>query len=258
MADEWDFYEGSALDPATRAAYVGVVTKKNRVKLPNGQIYVNLDEQVFQPYDLKLNNLVQDWIRTVGQPPVATDYLKNTDFEYYSSYDPSTFEGFTAAAIKNGGYADEATGKFIPLKTPGDVQKMVQSAWENGQFEFTDSDPLRYQGFAKGLWQEVQKATSDFNKDLADYNLKIETTPDPFTELGIPSPELRYDPRTFKGYSEWETKQLEAFKKKTGSTYTPERAESWVKGLRRAAADKYYESGYSPYRDAILALEANK
>lgn len=258
MADEYDFYEGQALDPTTRASYIGVVTQKNRAKMPNGQYYVNLQEQVFAPYAQKFENLVNDWVRSIGAAPNPQDYLANSDLLYYSSYDPSTFEGWVAKAITSGGYVDGATNTFVPLKTPGDVNKMVSSAWNNGQFEFTDTDPLRYQGFAKGLWQEAEKATYDYNKDFADYSLKVSTTPDPYTALGIPSPELRYNPTTIKGYTDWEKKAVEGFKKQAGASWSKSIEENWVKGLRKAASDKYAEAGISPYHDAIIALEANK
>jgi hypothetical protein len=258
MADELAYADLDPLSTNERQSYLRVVGKKNAVKLPGGQYYFNLDEQVFQPYAVKLQEEVNDWFRTVGEPPKQADYLANSDLKYYSSYDPSTFEGWVAKTIQTGGYVDGSTNKFVPVKTPGDINKMVDKAWQNGQFEFTDTDPLRYQSFAKGLWQEAEKAVYDFNKDYTEYSNKVSTIQDPYTSRGLPSPELRYDPTKFDNYRKYEQAQIAKARQVLGTTKETPTEKRFVQELRKNAAEYYASKGRTPYYDALIRLEANK
>jgi hypothetical protein len=243
-----------------RKLYTDVVQRKYRSKLPSGGYYFDINNQVFGPYSKYLEEEYADWESSLEPEPVWEDYINQymPDTVYYSSYDPTTtFEGAMVAAVNSGTWTDPTTGTAVQITSPGELQTIIDKIYNDNSYDVLSNvdNPLSLQTFGKNLWQERETGQNKYNEDYMKYQ-EQDKSGNPLE--GIPSRDARYDPYTVPGYKQWEDsvrRNLRAYLK----TDKQSNAEvSYINDLRKKSADYYASKGYSPWHDAILALEANK
>jgi len=170
---------------------------------------------------------------------------KAPEFSYYSKLPAQgSFEAFIAGAISD-------PNKQI---TPTEVDQAVKYAIDNNMYKGDISaNPLAPFNFAKNLYQEYTKA----KKDFADYDYNWSRAA-PLAQMGIPDPSKNYNPTAFKEYKTWEDNKIKRIASTLGKEFTPVLKEKVEAILRSRAVEKYRAAGRTPYKDAIVKLEAAK
>lgn len=213
-----------------------------------GQIYVNVAKKnrnssdpigsVVDGYDQKQKN----W---EVSNPLVDDVTwfndKAPEVFYYAQTDPSSFEKQVVDIIKVAGV------------TPSSINAGVQGLIDAGIYKGDPTNPLSAFTFAKNLHQEWTKAIRGYN---AQYENRFEQSP--IGKAGLPSPEEDYNPLKFDNYVKWETGKIASFKKAFGDKFTPTLQKRVESIYRNRSVEQNRKDGRTPYRDAVLILEARK
>ena len=246
MADDLTYSDLNPFSNSERQAYLRVVGKKNAVKLPGGQYYFNLKEQVFDPY-------AADFATANAKKPVLP-----TEDEYYLTAAPTYSY---AIQLKEGG-ADTFEGAIAKMVKDGATPSEINAAITDA---FADDDTVTkwgidltkdyvYKGTAETIWKDYNQASTTYAQKVAEANAWVS----PYEKEGIPDPSLRYDPTKFDNYRKYEQTQIAKARKILGTDKETPQEIAFVKELRKSAAEYYASKGRTPYFDAVLRLEANK
>jgi len=246
MADDLVYSDLDPFSSAERQSYLRVVGKKNAVKLPGGQYYFNLKEQVFDPYSA-------DFAADNKKKPIVP-----IEEEYYITAAPTYSY---AIQLKEGG-ADTFESNIANMVKNGDTPSEINAAIDDA---FLDDDTVKkwgidltkgyvYKNTAETIWKDYNTAKKTYNEKVAE----AEAWVSPYESAGIPDPSLRYDPTKFENYRKYEQTQIAKARKILGTTKETPTETAFVKELRKNAAEYYASKGRTPYYDALLRLEANK
>ena len=246
MADDLVYSDLDPFSSAERQSYLRVVGKKNAVKLPGGQYYFNLKEQVFDPYSV-------DFATADKKKPVVP-----TEDEYYLTAAPT----YSYAIQLNEGGADTFEGAVAKMVKDGSTPSEINAAITDA---FADDDTVKkwgidltkdyvYKGTAETIWKDYNQAKTTYDGKVAEADAWVS----PYEKEGIPDPSLRYDPTKFDNYRKYEQTQIAKARKILGTNKETPTEKRFVQELRKNAAEYYASKGRTPYYDAILRLEANK
>ena len=246
MADDLVYSDLDPFSSAERQSYLRVVGKKNAVKLPGGQYYFNLKEQVFDPYSV-------DFATADKKKPVVP-----TEDEYYLTAAPT----YSYAIQLNEGGADTFEGAVAKMVKDGSTPSEINAAITDA---FADDDTVKkwgidltkdyvYKGTAETIWKDYNQAKTTYDGKVAEADAWVS----PYEKEGIPDPSLRYDPTKFDNYRKYEQTQIAKARKVLGTNKETPTEKRFVQELRKNAAEYYASKGRTPYYDAILRLEANK
>lgn len=246
MADELAYADLDPLSTGERQSYLRVVGKKNAVKLPGGQYYFNLKEQVFDPYS-------KDFTTAENKKPVVP-----IQEEYFLTAAPT----YSYAIKLNEGGSDTFEGAVAKMVKDGYTPSEINAAIDDA---FADDDTVTkwgidltkdyvYKGTAETIWKDYNQANTTYAEKVAE----AESWVSPYEKEGIPDPSLRYDPTKFDNYRKYEQAQIEKARRVLGTTKETPQEKRFVQELRKNAAEYYASKGRTPYYDAVLRLEANK
>ena len=213
-----------------------------------GQIYSNVARKnrnssdpigyVFDSYDAKQ----QYWEVST---PIVDDVTwfndKAPEVLYYGQTDPNSFENQVVQIIKVEGV------------TPAAINAGVQGLIDAGIYKGDTSNPLSAFTFAKNLYQEWTDAVKGFNDQ---YENRFAQSP--IGKAGLPDPAEDYNPLKFDNYVKWETNKIASLKKQFGNEFTPSIQKQVESIYRNRAVARNRTDGRTPYRDAVLILEAKK
>lgn len=228
-----DDYSTFIPPPSTTMAQIyGNVTKKNRNSTDPIGFVVNKYEQQQKNYELN-NPIIDD---------IDTWYETNApEFFYYEKTDPNSFERQVVNII------------IEKDATPATINAGVQGLIDGGIYTGDPSNTLSAFAFAKNLYQEYTGATKS---GLKQYDNRFALSP--IGKLGLPDPEEDYNPLNFNNYVKWETGKIASFKKAFGDKFTPELQKKVESIYRNRSVSQNRKDGRTPYRDAVLALEAQR
>jgi len=215
---------------STMGQIYGNVAKKNR----NSTDPINY---IFETYDQKQ----RDW--EVSNPRLDNDTFiaeYAPEVLYYGQTDPNGFENQVVQIIKAEGV------------TPAAINAGVQGLIDAGIYKGDPTNPLAAFNFAKNLYQEW----TDAGRKWATQGDKYDESP--LGKLGLPDPAENYNPLKFDNYVKWETDKIAALKKQFGTQLTPSIQKKVESIYRLRAVERNRKDGRTPYRDAILILEAKK
>jgi len=212
-----------------------------------GQIYGNVAKKnrnssdpigyVFETYDQKQ----QYWEITNPKIDNDTFVAENApEVLYYGALPLGTFEREVVDAIQEENV------------TPVQINARVQSLIDNGVYKGDPTNPLAAFNFAKNLYQEWTNAGRKWATESNKYDES------PLGKLGVPDPAEDYNPLKFDNYVKWETAKISSFKKAFGDKFTPGLQKQVESIYRNRAVAQNRKDGRTPYRDAILILEAKK
>lgn len=252
----------------------------------------NIYESLFRPVELEIDTKLSNIKDPEPLPSVSNFFAKEApSFVYDLALDPrSDFNGLIANAIVGGGISlkDLVYGKgvdpntlndpnlnknyqtlvelnggqdYLPAKTETDVVNLVNFVMNEPSLigkgiDVSGDTALAYRTYGKNTWLANQTTTAKWNEAKAKYESDLQASKAArdkvYSDMGYPSPDLRYDPRTVKGYDAWEAGKVREFT--TKMRREPTAAE--INQLRKMASDIYHKQGYSPFYDAILRARA--
>jgi hypothetical protein len=208
----------------------GNVAKKNRNSSdPIGYVFDSYDQKQ-QYWEITNPKLDNDTFIAENAPEVL----------YYGQTDPNGFENQVVQIIKAEGV------------TPAAINAGVQGLIDAGIYKGDPTNPLAAFNFAKNLYQEW----TDAGRKWATESNKYDESPS--GRLGLPDPAEDYNPLKFDNYVKWETDKIAALKKQFGNEFTPSIQKQVESIYRLRAVERNRTDGRTPYRDAILILEAKK
>lgn len=266
-----------------RTLYFDMAAKKDAVKLPStGQYYYNIYDQLFKPVDEDIDyefgqldrKYADNFIRYITSP----SDLQSTPQQFILDNAPSlaydvnryagdqtsqaipSFEGIVATAILTGTANFPDGTSFGPINTAEDVDRFVTRYFEEGWGEPPPGSTLPAEqigitdrrAYAKGLFIQKDEARKKWEELRNSYDADGAAI---YDKRGLPSRDLRYDPTSVDGYTDWENKKISELRA-ANKDVTSQEVEIYKSKLRKAAADEYAKQGYSPFYDAILLARA--
>lgn len=239
MADGLEYADLTPIDDTSYQNLWTVTSRRNQT-YGLGDVYT----QVFAPAEVEVRNYVN------ANP--LYDFNNPQDFDaWYSEEAPqwhqfsslprdTTFEGFVADAAKT--FANDYP-KFYDT---------INTVVESGAFGLDPANKTSYRGFATGVFNEYKDANEKASKYQQDWWAQSS-----LGKKGIPSPQLRYDPKKFANYQKWSSGIKEAIK-----TFYPEEFAKYGKEIDQAiearAISLAAANKRTPFYDALLKQEAYK
>lgn len=269
---QFKFYTQNVIAPEERSYFYNLAARKDATKPLGSDSYVyNIYEQLFKPYDEEIDYELGEVSRKYSFLP---SYLAEPDFDPNTGNAPlqwikdkapelgiqleaadsnrPTFESQVAKVIMDG-WTKDVGGRPITtqIKTAADLNDFIDWYYTSSgrAANIDDKTKTDRKAYALNLLQAKREAENDWFEVSRAFRQDRDAV---FDKRGLPSRDLRYDPRTVKGYSEWEKTKAAEFRKSMGR----DPSEQELNQLRRMVADEYHKKGYSPYYDTILRRRA--